>query len=126
MAVSLDSSLRQKSLCPGEEVATFLCTTNCTRVHWRINERLLAFDSEQIGDSKRARNNYASLLRCSESEGCISILNVAETTPTMTRVECSNGSNNSPVESMVYYHGVAGEYCKHNWVSTASPTDHVK
>ncbi len=127
--VILQSTLKQKSLCPGDRSVTFTCTTRCTRVNWiantdfsflrnfttmfwKVNGQNQAFFV--IGHLRQLYNHHASMLKCSkDSDGvwkCISVLNIVDPSPSgTTRVECYNATE-STIVGMDYHHRVAGMY----------------
>lgn len=111
--VTLQSSLRigQSSLCRNNTVVSFRCTTASSIVFWEVGDRnrtrLIAFNSDQVGELQRRNGNYAILLRCSAEEGCVSILYVESAHSDMTIVQCSDGTYSVEME---YYHGIPGVY----------------
>lgn len=102
-AVVLDWTLNQGSLCPGEELATFLCSTVGTDITWSVNGNTLSYNANAQVGALRANargDEIAVLVRLDDREDNgramrVSVLTVTRqlsSTEPVT-VMCHNGSS---------------------------------
>lgn len=99
--------VREDSLCPNETSASFTCTTNGEHLFWILNGIPTYLDSSRLGVVERSPTHAATLLWYYDS-GCISVLNIINTTVSdLTVVECHNGSDFT-TQRIEYYHQIAG------------------
>lgn len=120
-AVSLQSTLKQASLCPGEQTVTITCSAQGTDLAWVVGGRMMSYNSNaQFGDvrSNIESDETAILIRVDDSAGegggratRISVLSISAR-PTETEaltVLCHNGSADFAVE-LIFWRRVAGVY----------------
>lgn len=110
-SVTLQSTLKQNSLCPGDGAANFICTSPDGHVVWNVSGVELEFVEQQEGERIMLANHVASLLRCTEEHGYSSVLNIVDGSATeVTTVSCYNENSTleNVLEMMQYYHRVAG------------------
>ena len=116
----LDSTLKQSSLCPGEEFTTFICTAYGTDLVWEIGGRPLSFNRNAIVGTSRTnseRDVTAILIRIDNTEDNgyavrVSVLTVSvqPQATEMLSVKCHNGSGNLAKE-VQYFPRIAGIIC---------------
>ncbi len=113
--VRLTSTLKQSSLCPGEESTTFSCTASGTELVWKVGGITLSFNRNAIvGASRIIEDKTAILMHIDNAEDNghavrLSVLTLgAQLRATeMLSVECHNGSDHL-VEIMQYLPRPAG------------------
>ncbi len=99
----LDSTLKQSSLCPGEESTTFTCTASGTDLVWIVGRIMLSFNrNANVGVSRidPEGDRIAILISIDNAEdnGCairFSVLRVSAhpQATEMLSVKCHNGSS---------------------------------
>ena len=115
--VTLLSTLKQNSLCPGDGSATFTCTCTGRELVWIVNERLMSYNiNARVGAVRsNAESDETAILLRKESLGdsgefnWVSVLTIREkpriTEP--TTVQCHNGSARL-LQSDTFWPAVAG------------------
>ncbi len=59
----LDSTLKQSSLCPGDELTTFTCTASGTELVWIVGEITLSFNyNANVGTFRKIDENISAIL----------------------------------------------------------------
>ena len=110
LEVVLDSTLEQGSLCPGEDIATFLCSAVGTDLTWTVNGNTLSYNANaRIGAlrSNAQGDEIAFLIRVDnrESNGramrvsVLTIMRQVSSTESVV-VICHNGSSASGKEKV--------------------------
>lgn len=112
--VTLSSSLKQGSLCPEDEGATFICTATGSDIVWVIDNQTSSFNPFSVVGEKIPRRFYIAILiyvgtRMDGRTVRKSVLNIHGRPSGMVTVKCHNGSS-STNETMNYRHEVAGTY----------------
>ncbi len=111
--VRLASTLRQNSLCPGEEFATFSCIASGTELVWIVGGRSISFNQNAIVGASRISpegNIRAILMNIDSEEGAgyavrLSVLTVSAEPQAidMLSVKCHNGSDHVHVTEEIQY-----------------------
>lgn len=116
-AVTLSSSLKQDSLCPGELYATFTCATIGTDLTWLVGQKLMSYNANaRVGTLRSSSGTTATLQRkdiLQEENGygrrlSVLIVNIRSSANEDLIVKCHNGSL-AFARSVSYLPKVAGK-----------------
>ena len=113
----MDSTLKQSSLCPGDESTTFICTASGTELVWIVGGRTLSFNlNAQVGalriDPERNITTILMSINNAEENGHavrLSVLTVGTRSQpaAMLSVACHNGIS-LLAEEIQYHPSIAG------------------
>lgn len=116
VAVTVGSTLKQGSLCPGEDTATFTCSAVGTDLIWTVDGRMMSYNANaQVGAirSNAQSDQTAILIRVESLAGRVanrmSVLTITAL-PSATgpiTVRCHNGSTTFALE-LRFWRRVAG------------------